>query len=86
MTNALLWKLLKKSVSRYFFLDLLFYAYFFINLFELVGDSSSPLRITSLKPTLHLFKFKKHAISGFEMPKFTEALASCLTNYAWVSA
>ena len=70
-------------------LDLLFYAFFFlINLFALVGDNSSPLRIgiTRLKPTLHPFKFKKHAISGFKMPKFTEALASHLTKYIWASA
>ena len=82
----MLWKLLKKSGSRKFFLNLLFYAYFFINLFELMHDSSSPLKITSLKLTLHPFKFTKHAINGFKVTKFTEVLASRLTNYVWVSA
>ena len=79
-----------KVVEEQWFLKFLFESFvlclfFFINLFELMRDSSSPLSITSLKPTPHPFKFTKHAISGFKMTKFTKVLASRLTNYAWVS-
>ena len=81
------WIVMLKSGFRKFFWIFCFMFFFLnINLFELVGDSSSLLRITSLKPTLQPFKFTKHVISGFKSQKFTKALASCLIKKIWVSA